>query len=146
MWNKIRTLVQSTTEDTKEDLSTAQAVTALMVYTARIDEDYGADERARIIELLVNHRWDKEASAHKLVSQAELLCDEALDCYGFLRVLNSEFDEEDRLELLRMIWSVVLVDGVLDEYEGNMMRRIANLLGISDVESGLIRDEVLDKA
>ena len=36
-----------------------------------------------------------------------------------------------------MIWLVVLADGSLDVHESQLMRRLAGLLFVDDVESGL---------
>ena len=145
MWNKIRSLLQAEEAKPEEALSNAEAVAAILVYTAKLDEDYGAEERAHILELLERQQWDSAVSAADLLARAETLCAEALDYYGFLRVANTDFEDEDRAELLRMMWAVVMVDGVVDEYEANMMRRITGLLGLSDFESGRIRREVMEQ-
>jgi uncharacterized tellurite resistance protein B-like protein len=36
-----------------------------------------------------------------------------------------------------MVWMVVLADGNLDVHESQLMRRLAGLLFVDDVESGL---------
>ena len=41
-----------------------------------------------------------------------------------------------------MLWDVVLADGVLHDYEANLMRRIAGLLYVSDQQSGAARQRV----
>ncbi len=145
MWNKIRVALHKEEVKSKETISNAEAVAAILVYTAKLDEDYGTEERAHILELLERQQWDSSASAADLLARAEALCGEALDYYGFLRVVNTDFEDADRAELLRMMWGVVMVDGIVDEYEANMMRRITGLLGMSDFESGRIRREVADQ-
>ena len=144
MWNKIRAALHGEEAKPEETISNAEAVAAILVYTAKLDEDYGAEERAHILELLARQSWDNTTSAVDLLTRAEALCAEALDYYGFLRVVNTDFEDEDRAELLRMMWGVVIIDGVVDEYEANMMRRITGLLGVSDLESGRIRREVTE--
>jgi uncharacterized tellurite resistance protein B-like protein len=44
---------------------------------------------------------------------------------------------------MEMLWEVVFSDGEEDNYESNLMRRIAGLLYISDKESGDIRKKVM---
>ena len=144
MWHKVRAALHSKSAPEAEEISSAEAVAAILVYTARLDDCYGVEERAQILELLERQAWDIETTPEALMLKAERLCAGVLDCHGFLRVLNSDFEDADRLELMRMMWAVVLVDDVLDEYEANMMRRIAGLLGISDADSGQIRLEVID--
>ena len=38
---------------------------------------------------------------------------------------------------MEMVWMVVLADGRLDTIESQLMRRLAGLLFVSDVDSGL---------
>ena len=145
MWDKIRSLVSNNNADQHtQNSSVGTAVAALLVYTASLDHDYSAEERERILDILQRQQWDTQTSPEALLIEGETLAQEALDCYGFLRVLGSDFSEQDRLQLLEMMWQVVIEDGVLDEYETNMMRRIAGLLGISDQDSGRIRRAVLN--
>ena len=37
------------------------------------------------------------------------------------------------------LWSVALADGLREEHEDRLMRLVANLLGLTDVESALAR-------
>ena len=39
------------------------------------------------------------------------------------------------------MWSVVLSDGLRDEDEDRLMRLVANLLGLTDVDSALARQK-----
>ena len=38
---------------------------------------------------------------------------------------------------MEMLWMVVLADGTLDHIEAQLMRRLAGLLFVSDVDSGV---------
>ena len=42
-----------------------------------------------------------------------------------------------RIIILEMIWVVVLSDNQIDQHESQLMRRLAGLLFIDDVEAGL---------
>ena len=44
-----------------------------------------------------------------------------------------------------MLWEVVLVDKIVHDFESNLMRRIAGLLHIKDLDNGRIRKKVLNK-
>ena len=45
-------------------------------------------------------------------------------------------DYDERLAMLELIWMVVLADNHLDHMEASLMRRLAGLLYIEDVDSG----------
>jgi len=44
-----------------------------------------------------------------------------------------------------MLWEVVYADGHLDDYESNLLRRVAGLIHVSDRERGDARRRVLDR-
>ena len=44
--------------------------------------------------------------------------------------INSSFTENDKLNLLETIWSLILIDGVIDPYEENLFYRIGELIKI----------------
>ena len=49
---------------------------------------------------------------------------------------NRQRDAEDRIAIMEMAWMVVLADGQMHEYEAQLMRRLAGLLFVEDVDSG----------
>ena len=44
--------------------------------------------------------------------------------------INSSFSDNKKLNLLKKIWSLILVDGVIDPYEENLFYRIGELIKI----------------
>jgi uncharacterized tellurite resistance protein B-like protein len=56
---------------------------------------------------------------------------EAIDLYRFTRQLNGILDDEGRSQLVQMMWEVVYADGAANEYDKNIIRRAADLLGVS---------------
>jgi uncharacterized tellurite resistance protein B-like protein len=65
--------------------------------------------------------------------------------YKQSRTLKDALDYEDRVDLMEMLWEVVYADGVLDDMEANMMRRVAGLLYVDDVDSGTARKRAMAK-
>ena len=47
--------------------------------------------------------------------------------------------------LIEILWEIILSDGKLHDYETSLIRRLAGLLYISDVNSGNARKKALDK-
>jgi uncharacterized tellurite resistance protein B-like protein len=60
-------------------------------------------------------------------------------------VIKDSFDQEERVELMEMLWEVVYADGALHHLEANLMRRIAGLIFVPDRESGEARKRALSK-
>ena len=49
---------------------------------------------------------------------------------------------EARLGVIEALWQVVLADGTRDEAEDALLRMVAPMLGISDVDSAMARQRV----
>jgi uncharacterized tellurite resistance protein B-like protein len=119
------------------------AVAALLVETALMDDCFDADERAKIAELLEARFGLSGAETENLMETAGQRVADSSQLFGFTRVVNEGFAQEERVELMEMLWQVVYADGRLDDYEANLMRRISGLIHVSDRDSGMARKRAL---
>lgn len=115
------------------------ALAALLVRIARTDGLYSAEEVERIDRVLAERHHFGPFEAAKLRSAAEDLEAQAPDTVRFTRALKAATRLEDRAELMQALWSVALADGLRDAEEDRLMRLVANLLGLTDVESAMAR-------
>lgn len=119
------------------------ALAALLVRIARTDGLYAAEEVERIDRvLMIRHGLDAFEAAD-LRHEAEEMETEAPDTVRFTRALKEAVTLEDRTALLQAMWSIALADGSRDAEEDRMMRLVANLLGVTDVESAQARQRAL---
>jgi uncharacterized tellurite resistance protein B-like protein len=117
------------------------ALAALLVRIARTDGLYAAEEVERIDRVLaLRHGLDPFAAA-RLRTEAEEIESAAPDTVRFTRALKEATAVEDRAELLTALWSVALADGQREAHEDRLMRLVANLLGLTDVDSALARQK-----
>ena len=68
---------------------------------------------------------------------------ETLDLHRWAQAIKQAYSEEERVELIEKMWEVVYADGVLDDYEANLLRRVAGLIYVPDRESGQARQRVM---
>ncbi|MFN5997404.1 MAG: TerB family tellurite resistance protein [Paracoccaceae bacterium] len=115
------------------------AFATLLVRIARTDGLYAAEEVERIDRVLAHHYGLDPFAAAKLRTEAEDLEQAAPDTVRFTRALKEATALEDRAELLTALWSVALADGQREAHEDRLMRLVASLLGLTDVESALAR-------
>lgn len=115
------------------------ALAALLVRLARTDGLYSAEEVERIDRVLATRHGLGPFEAAKLRSEAEDFESLAPDTVRFTRAIKAATALEDRAELMTALWSVALADGLRDEDEDRLMRLVANLLGLTDVESAQAR-------
>ncbi|MGL5011909.1 MAG: TerB family tellurite resistance protein [Paracoccaceae bacterium] len=117
------------------------ALAALLVRIARADDDYSTTETARIDRTLASQFHLSPFAASALRDQAEALEKTAPDTVRFTRALKGAVALEDRMGLLQAMWTIALADGLRDEEEDRLLRLVANLLGLTDVESALARQK-----
>jgi uncharacterized tellurite resistance protein B-like protein len=118
------------------------ALAALMVRVARTDGDYTADERARIDRVLAMKYRLGPAAATALRVEAEAAEAEAPDTVRFTRRIKEAVPYEEREGVLEALWRVAATGGINADEHG-LLRLVANLLGVSDRDSGLARQRVL---
>ena len=115
------------------------ALAALLVRLAKTDGLYSAEEVERIDRVLMAHHGIGPFEVAKLRAEAEELEAVAPDTVRFTRALKAATALEDRAGLMQELRSVALADGMRDAEEDRLLRMVASLLGLTDVESGLAR-------
>jgi uncharacterized tellurite resistance protein B-like protein len=115
------------------------ALAALLVRLARTDGTYDAAEVGSIDAVLQSTFGLVPEAAVRLRQRAEALEAESSDTVRFTRAIKDAVPHDQRIALMEAMWEVVLADGVRDDDEESLMRLVASLLGISDVDSALAR-------
>lgn len=111
------------------------ALAALLVRIARTDGLYAVEEVERIDRVLSATYGLDAFEAAKLRAGAEAFEAEAPDTVRFTRALKEATEPEERAGLMQALWSVALADGSRDAEEDQLLRMVASLLGITDVQS-----------
>ncbi len=78
-----------------------------------------------------------------MIATAEAAASERVELHTIARTVRDHFDGDERIRMMEMLWAVVYADGELDDFESNMMRRVAGLLYVDDRASGEARKRVL---
>lgn len=115
------------------------ALAALLARVAKTDGNYAASEVERIEAILSRRHALSPFEAARLRTDAEDMERLAPDTVRFTRALKAAVPLSDRAALIEALWSVALADGRQEPDEAQLIRLTANLLGLTDVESGLAR-------
>ena len=121
------------------------AAASLLVVAARMDAMFDPQERKAIAGLLRARFGLTEPEARELMSAAEARAEQSQQIFPLTRIVEESYSPAERIDLVEMLWEVIYADGRLDEYEANLMRRIAGLIHVSDGESGAARKRVLER-
>ena len=120
-----------------EDDDFVSTITALLVEAAMADGALDVGERSRILHLLTDQLELGASDAQTMLDEAIAAHDTRVEIHGLVRQIRTDTEMEDRIIILEMIWVVVLADNHIDAHESQLMRRLAGLLFIDDVEAGL---------
>jgi len=115
----------------------AQLVTGLMVEAAGADGQIADDESILISEIIAAQFELSEPEMATILDEAVNDFHDRIEIHSLMRQLRDVADYEERVGVLELVWMVVLSDNRLDKIEAQLMRRLAGLLFISDVDSGL---------
>ena len=117
-------------------------VACLMIHAAKIDENYTDKEKKIIKETLT--KLSNNEDLDKLISEAETKESDSNHIQDFTKNIKA-MDKNDKIEIIKNIWSIILSDGTSDMYEENLMRRLAGLLYLDAKTMGDIKLDILTK-
>ena len=147
LWNKLKDLVEGVDADAsragnlqEEELRLSAG--ALLVTAGTIDGNFDADEKKKV-KALLQTRFDLEPKdVRQLFEDSEVCERDAVDLYRFTSVLCRQLDQDGRKRIVEMLWEVVMADGVVDEFESNLVWRVAELIGVSTRDRVILRKKV----
>ena len=126
-------------EEQLNDNSDLLNVACLMIHAAKIDENY-TDKERKIIKKTLTMLNNKE-DIDKLILEAEKKENDSNHIQDFTKNIKN-MDKENKIEVIKNIWSIILSDGTSDMYEENLMRRLAGLLYLDSKTMGDIKIDI----
>lgn len=119
------------------------AVAALLVRAATTDAEFAEAERNAIRRIIAESFHLSPWDVDRLVAEAEAEEARTMDLFRWTQAIKRDYDEQERIALIEKMWEVVYADGVLDDFEANLLRRVAGLIYVPDRESGQARQRVM---
>ena len=132
------------TSDTTND-GVAAAAVAVFVEAAQLDGDFDETERRVIFNILIERFQLSSEDADALINDALREHDSPNKVYAATRLIRDVFSDEERIDVMEMLWEVAYADGEVHDYEANLVRRVAGLLYVQDRDSGRARKRVLER-
>jgi len=132
---------KDTLEEAKPEKFEIELTAAILAYEiARSDGDISKSE----LDLLLNEVKKITSKVNK--SQDEIL--EIIETYSknsvsfheFIEDINKDYSKEEKLSLIKYLWDVAYADNILEVSEERLIRRIADLIRIKDVEVLKLKD------
>ena len=123
-----------------ENKSFQTKVCALLIYAAKIDQNYTEKEEEIIKKTLSELGLEKE-NISKTIEEANIIEENSNQILDFTREVKN-LPDEDKIRIVESLWSIIYSNNEADIYETNLMRRLAGLLYIDNKTMGDIKERV----
>ena len=115
-------------------------VGALLIHTAKIDEDYSKKEVEIIKQALLKLGADNK-DIEEIIRKAEEMEENSNQILDFTKEIKT-LEEKDKIKIIKTLWKIIFSNKEADIYETNLMRRLAGLLYIDNKIMGNIKEEI----
>lgn len=128
----------------KDNPSTEIELTAavLAYEIARADGEISDSELSIILKEIKKLTIKADKSEEEILKIIENFSRNSVSFYEFIADINKDYSKKDKHTLLTFLWSVAYADFVLEVNEERLIRRIANLIHIKDIEVLKIKDAI----
>ena len=117
------------------------SVAALLIHSAKIDENFTEKEKDIIKKALIEMGANKD-NLDEIIRDAELKEKDSNQILEFTQKVK-KMDINTKRRVVEFLWRIILSDNTSDVYESNLMRRICGLLYLPDKLSGEIKLDII---
>ena len=121
-------------------------LSGLMIEAANTDGEVTQDELNKISHSLINIFKEEPKVVEVSLTKAFENKDNSKSLYYYTSKLNKFYSNENKIKLIEVLWEIILADNEIHDFETNLIRRLAGLLYISDVECGNAKIRARKKA
>jgi len=126
--DRIQSRIQGGHQSNEQALRLATA--ALLIEVTRADFHVEQSER-RAVESAVRHLFGlSRQETDELVAMAEEEVDGAVSLFQFTQLVDQEFSQQQKAEIIEMMWRVAFADLDKDKHEEYLVRKVADLLHV----------------
>ena len=106
------------------------ATGALLLEMAHADSEFSELEENKIIEILNREYNLTSDEAQQLLDLSRAELEESLDLWQFTNLINQNFNYDEKIKILEILWHVIFADGRVDKYEEQLIRKVSFLLDL----------------
>ena len=115
---------------------------AVLAYEiARSDGEISESELEVLLSEIKKIAMDVGKTEQDILNIIEEYSKNSISFYEFIEDINKDFTKEDKLSLIKFLWDVAYADTILEVNEERLIRRIADLINIKDLEVLKLKDQ-----
>ena len=127
-------------EETKKNFEVELTASMLAYEIARSDGDISESELSLLYDEIKKIGAKVGKKEEKILEIIEEYSKNSVSFYEFINDINKEYSKEDKLSLIQFLFDVAYADKILEVSEERLIRRIADLIKIKDIEVLKIKD------
>lgn len=110
-------------------------ISSVLAYEiARSDGDVKKEELSILLEEIKKISIRVGKTEEEILDLIEIYSKDSVSFYEFIEDININFTKQDKLSMISFLWEVAYADSKLDVDEERLIRRIADLIKIKDIE------------
>ena len=115
-------------------------VAALLIHAAKIDENFSYVEENIIKQTLLMIGANNN-DVERIIKTAQKIEENSNQILDFTKEVKN-MNEENKIKIIETLWKIIYSNKVADDYETNLMRRLAGLLYIDNKIMGDIKERI----
>jgi uncharacterized tellurite resistance protein B-like protein len=122
---------QSATSAADREAAVRLATAVLMIDVARADYVFEESEFDHVLKLIETHFGLSPEEAAELVNEAGDKAEDLISVHEFTHLLHKHLSEDEKANIVSLLWQIAYADGRLDKYEDSLVLKISDLLYVS---------------
>ena len=142
MFNFFKKNINKKTENAVMPSFEIELTASVLAYEiARSDGDVSEDELSVLMMEIkkIANKVNKDTS--EIYSIVKAYSADSVSFHEFIEDINKDFSKEQKLSLISFLWDVAYADSILEVNEERLIRRIADLIKIKDIEVLKLKDK-----
>ena len=115
-------------------------VAALLIHAAKIDENFSSIEENIIKQTLLKMGANND-NVEGIIKSGEKIEENSNQILDFTKEVKN-MSEKDKIKIIETLWKIIYSNKIADNYETNLMRRLAGLLYIDNKIMGDIKEKI----
>ena len=108
---------------------------------ARADGAISKEELDGLLNQIDKISLDVAKNTEEILDLIKKYSVDSVSFYEFISDINKDFSKNEKLDLISYLWEVAYADNILDIHEERLIRRIADLINIKDIEVLKLKDK-----
>jgi len=127
-------------KENKNDFDIELTASILAYEIARSDGDISEPELAILLDEIKKISTKVGKEPKKVLEIIEEYSKNSVSFYEFIDDINKDYSKDNKLSLIRFLYDVAFADKILEVNEERLIRRIADMIKIKDIEVLKIKD------